>query len=279
MAATPTKKFVPLRFLYFNCLFNVKFIDTHVHWYVDDFKDNLPELIEKARSAGVEKFVLPAVDKATHIPMMKTAEQFPGVCFPCVGLHPTDVKNNWREELNFVEEELSRPHAFVGIGETGIDLYWSKEFVEEQKIVFEQQLRWSAAYGLPVVVHARDSFEVIFEVLDKVRSLPLRGVFHAYSGSLELFERIGRYGDFKIGVGGVVTFKNAHLAKVVEKLDLSHLVLETDAPWLAPVPHRGQRNESAYIPLIAQKIADIKHCTIEEVAAITTKNAEALFSI
>jgi TatD DNase family protein len=258
----------------------MRLIDTHIHWYVEDFRDDLSAAVARAQAAGVAQFVLPAVDRSTHAPLMQVAHAFAGVCFPCTGLHPTEVKANWREELAFVEQQLAdHAGAFVAIGETGIDCYWSKEFVEAQKIVFEQQLRWSVRYNLPVIVHARDAFEVIFEVLEKVKPLPLRGVFHAYSGSLEQFERIGRYGDFKIGVGGVVTFKKALLAQVVEGLDLRHIVLETDAPWLAPVPFRGKRNESGYIPLIAEKVAEIKRCPVEEVAAVTTANAENLFNL
>jgi TatD DNase family protein len=257
----------------------VKLIDTHVHWYVDDFKTDLAEAIDRAQATGVEKFILPAVDAATHAPMMATAARFAGVCFPCAGLHPTEVKEHWRDELDFVAQQLTHATTFAAIGETGIDLYHSKTFVAEQKIVFEQQLRWSVTHNLPVIIHARNSFDVIFDVLDKVKSLPLRGVFHAYSGSMELVERISRYGDFKIGVGGVVTFKNAGLANVVENLDLRHIVLETDSPWLAPVPYRGQRNESSYIPFIVQKIAALKNCTEEEVAERTTENAEQLFNL
>jgi len=257
----------------------LKLIDTHVHWNVDDFSDDLPQAIARAQSAGVEKFILPGVEKATFASMMNVAERFGGICFPSIGLHPTDVRKDWREELNFVEEQLSASKNIVAIGETGIDCYWSKDFLEEQKIVFEQQMRLSVQYNLPLIIHARDSFDVIFDVLDKVKSLPLRGVFHAYSGSSEMYERILRYGDFKIGIGGVVTFKKAHLADVVAKTDLRNMVLETDAPWLAPVPHRGTRNESSYIPLIVEKIAQLKNCSPEEVAVCTTENAERLFAI
>ncbi|MDR1406111.1 MAG: TatD family hydrolase [Prevotellaceae bacterium] len=258
----------------------MKFIDTHTHWYVEDFKEDLAAAMARAQAAGVERFILPAVHQATHAAMMETAERFAGRCFACIGLHPTEVHENWREELDFIVRQLSgNAKAFAGIGETGIDLHYGDTFIVEQKIVFEQQLRWAAAYDLPVIVHAREAFEAIFDVLEKVKPLPLRGVFHAYSGDMKTFERISRYGDFKIGVGGVVTFKNAGLAKVVAQLDLSRAVLETDAPWLSPVPYRGQRNESCHIPLIAKKIAELKNCSTEEVAAITTANAEQLFDV
>jgi len=257
----------------------LKLIDTHVHWNVDAFRGDWAQALARAQTAGVQKFVVPAVSQSTHAGVMRMAQAFPHVCFPCTGLHPIDVNADWRSELDFVGQQLARPNSFVALGETGIDCYWSKEFIEEQKTVFEQQLRWSVQYDLPLVIHARDSFDIIFEVLERVKTLPLRGVFHAYSGSLEIFDRICRYGDFKIGVGGVVTFKKAQLAEVVQKLDLSHIILETDAPWLTPEPYRGKRNESSYLPLIAQKIAELKNCTLEEVAARTTENAEKLFKI
>ncbi len=257
----------------------MKLRDTHAHWDVKEFKNDLAQAIARAQTAGVQQFIVPAVNQSTHAAIVQVAQEFPCVCFACTGLHPTDVKADWRTELDFVGHQLAHTNHFVAIGETGIDCYWSKEFVEEQKIVFEQQLRWSVQYDLPVIVHARDSFDVIFDVLDKVKSLPLRGVFHAYSGSMELYERIRRYGDFKIGVGGVVTFKKAHLAEVVQRVSLGDIVLETDAPWLAPVPHRGTRNESSYIPLVAQKVAELRGCSVEEVAERTTENAEKLFKL
>ncbi|MDR2362643.1 MAG: TatD family hydrolase [Prevotellaceae bacterium] len=258
----------------------MKLIDTHIHWYVEDFREDLPAAIARAQAVGVKQFVLPAVGRTTQAPLMQVAGAFAGICFPCTGLHPTEVNADWREELTFVEQQLAEhAGAFVAIGETGIDAYHSRTFMEAQKTVFEQQLRWSARYNLPAIVHARDAFEEILETLERVKSLPLRGVLHAYSGNVETFERIRRYGDFKIGVGGVVTFKKALLAQVVEHVDLRHILLETDAPWLSPAPFRGKRNESSYIPLIAAKVAELKRCPLEEVAAVTTANAEELFHL
>ncbi len=257
----------------------MKFIDTHTHLYAEEFLPDLPEVVARAQQSGVEQFILPAIDRAWFEPMMQTVAQFPQNCFPCIGLHPTSVKVNWKEELDFVEQQLSTPEKFAAIGEIGIDGYWSKEFMAEQRTVFETQLRWAAQHDLPVIIHARDSFNEIFEVLDKVKSLPLRGIFHAYSGSIETYTRIQHYGDFKVGIGGVVTFKNAGLVNVLKNIDLSRIVLETDAPWLTPAPYRGKRNESSYIPLIAQKVAEIKETSIKEVADITTKNATALLNL
>jgi TatD DNase family protein len=270
-------------FLYlcrFKTITEMRLIDTHIHWYVNDFDTDLPEAVARAQAVGVEKFILPAVNRSTQAPLMRVAEAFPGICFPCTGLHPTEVNEHWRSELDFVAEQLSTASSsFIAVGETGIDAHRSREFIEEQKTVFEQQLRWSVRYDLPVIIHARDAFDEIFEVLRRVAPLPLRGVFHAYSGDAPLFERLLRYGDFKIGAGGVVTFKNALLAQAVAQLDLRHIVLETDAPWLAPVPHRGRRNESSTLPLVVAKIAALKQCSPEEVAAITTANAETLFKL
>ncbi len=253
-------------------------IDTHVHLYAGDFAADLPEVIARAQQAGVQQFIIPGVDRDSFGPMMDVVRRYPGVCFPAIGLHPTDVHANWQEEINFVEEQLEK-QAFVAIGETGIDLYHSKEFINEQEQAFERQLRLSVKYNLPLIIHARDAFDVLFAVLDKVKGLPLRGVFHAFSGSTETFRRIRQYGDFKMGIGGVVTFKNAGLAGVVKNSDLQHIVLETDAPWLSPVPFRGQRNESAHLSYIVAKIAELKNCSCEEVETITTQNARQLFAL
>ena len=255
----------------------MRFIDTHAHLYAEEFASDLPETIARAQKSGVQKCILPAIDREWFVPMMQAVEKFPNVCFPCIGLHPTSVKENWKEELDFVASCLSQSKKVVAIGEIGIDGYWSKEFMAEQCLVFETQLRWSAHYNLPVIIHVRDAFNLVFDVLEKVKKLPLRGVFHAFSGSTETYERIRRYGNFKTGIGGVITFKNAGLAQTLKNIDLSAIVLETDAPWLAPIPYRGKRNESCYIPIIAQKIAEIKEKSIEEIAEITTGNAEKLF--
>lgn len=253
-------------------------IDTHVHLYADEFTTDISDVITRAQSAGVQQFIIPGVNRASFAPMMDVVRRYPGLAFPAIGLHPTEVLANWKEEMDFIEEQLAS-QAFIAIGETGIDLYHSKEFIAEQELAFEQQLRLSAHYKLPLIIHARDAFDVLFSVLDKVKGLPLRGVFHAFSGSIETFRRIQQYGDFKMGIGGVVTFKNAGLADVVKNSDLSHIILETDAPWLSPVPFRGQRNESAHLSYIVAKIAALKGCTREEVETTTTRNAQQLFSI
>jgi len=253
-------------------------IDTHVHLAVDDFAHDLPEVLERAQAAGVRKFIIPGVDRPSYFKMMEVVRRYPDKCFPAIGLHPIDVFANWQEELNFLEEQLSK-HPFVAIGETGMDLYHNKEFVAEQRLAFERQINLALRYNLPLIVHSRDAFEELFAVLDKFKGKALRGVFHAFSGSIEIFRRVQKYGDFKMGIGGVVTFKNAGLANVVKNSELSDIILETDAPWLSPVPFRGQRNESARIPYIVAKIAELKGCSREEVEETTTRTAQTLFTM
>ncbi|MDR3235211.1 MAG: TatD family hydrolase [Prevotellaceae bacterium] len=253
-------------------------IDSHVHLYAGDFAGDLDEVMARAQLAGVQKFIIPGVDKASFEPMMSVVRRYPDRCFPAVGLHPTDVRSDWEAEIEFVVTQLQQ-QKFTAIGETGLDLHYGSEFIAEQRRAFEAQLRLSAYHRLPLIIHAREAFEPLFDVLDTVKSLPLRGVFHAYSGDAATLRRIRQYGDFKIGVGGVVTFKNAVLADVVKDCALSDMILETDAPWLAPVPFRGKRNESAYLSYIVEKIAALKNCTTQEVEDVTTRNAEQLFAI
>jgi TatD DNase family protein len=245
---------------------------------MDDFAADLDEVIARAQAANVHKFIIPGVDKASFEPMMNVVRRYPALCFPCVGLHPTDVRHDWQTEMEFVENQLKK-EGFVAVGETGLDLYHSKDFIAEQCLAFERQLRLSVQYNLPLIIHVRDAFDVLFDVLDKVKGLPLRGVFHAFSGTTAIFNRIRQYGHFKIGVGGVVTFKNAELANVVQHCELSDIILETDAPWLAPVPFRGSRNESGYLSYIVAKIAELKGCTREDVEEAATRNTIQLFNI
>ena len=251
-------------------------IDTHVHLAVDDFAHDLPEVLERAQVAGVQKFIIPGVDRDSYFKMMEVVRRYPDKCFPAIGLHPIDVFANWQEELDFLEEQLGK-HTFVAIGETGMDLYHNKAHVAEQRLAFERQINLALRYDLPLIVHSRDAFEELFAVLDKFKGKALRGVFHAFSGSIEIFRRVQKYGDFKMGIGGVVTFKNAGLANVVKNSDLSDIILETDAPWLSPVPFRGQRNESAHLTYIVAKIAELKGCSREEVEETTTRTAKTLF--
>lgn len=255
----------------------MNFIDTHTHLYLDQFKDDIDSVIQNAIDSGVSKMLLPNIDSNTIASMNALSEKFPGVCYPMIGLHPSDVKENYQEELAIVKKE-SESNKYIAIGEIGIDLYWDKTFLVQQQEAFSFQLELAKSLALPVVIHARDSFDEIFEVLDQHNDDSLTGVLHCFTGNLEQANRIINYGGFKLGIGGVATFKNGGLDKVIPHIDLEHLILETDSPFLAPTPYRGKRNESQYIPIIADKIAQMKGIKIEEVAEVTTVNALGLFA-
>lgn len=253
-------------------------IDTHSHIYDEAYDEDFSQVLERAVQAGVAKMVMPGIDSKSHDRMMKCAGLLKGYAFPAIGLHPTSVDGTWREELQFVWDKFAEG-SFVAIGEIGLDEYWSKDFLEEQKRVFEDQLTFAWEHGLPVIIHSREATEDIFDCLDRVGK-PLRGVFHAFSGSYETYCRIKKkYDGFKIGVGGVVTYKNSHLAAFMDRIPLGDILLETDAPWLTPVPFRGKRNESGYIRYTAQKVAGLKGLSLEEVDAVTTANATEMFGI
>jgi len=219
--------------------------------------------------------LLPNIDSSSVAGMIDLCKEFPGNCFPMMGLHPTSVKENYTEELELVDEWLKRK-KFYGIGETGIDLYWDKTFVREQEMAFIHQIELAKKYELPLVIHSRNSFEKIYSIVLKQNSPELKGVFHCFTGNINQAYKIIDLG-FMLGIGGVVTFKNSGLDKVVEKIDLKNIILETDSPFLTPVPFRGKRNESAYTFYIAEKVAELKNKTLEEVAEITTNNANQLF--
>ncbi|MHC1779338.1 MAG: TatD family hydrolase [Bacteroidales bacterium] len=253
-------------------------IDTHAHLYDTDFESDIQDVIERAKDSGVSGIILPAIDSTYYNKMTSIGESLPGFAYRSIGLHPTSVKDNWRDELDFLLKK-SDSEKFVSIGEIGMDCYWSVEHLNEQRVVFEEQLKLSSKLNLPVIIHSRDATEEIFNVLEKTRNYALKGVFHAYSGSYETFERIGKYGDFFVGIGGVVTFRNTNLTKVVERIPLERILLETDAPWLTPDPFRGKRNEPSYLVHIVKKIAEVKGCSVELVAQITTQNAKRLFRI
>lgn len=251
------------------------FIDTHTHLYSEEFNGDRYERINDAISKSVTKFYLPNIDSTTIEGMLQLEIHFPDQCFPMMGLHPCSVKENYREELDIVKKWLDL-RRFSAIGEIGMDLYWDKTFIKEQELAFREQIFWALEYNYTIVIHCRNAFDEIFSILKSYEKLP-KGIFHCFSGDIIEAQKILSLGNFKLGIGGVVTFKNSGLDKVVEQLHLTDLVLETDAPYLAPVPFRGKRNESSYIPIIAQKIAEIKNITIEEVAEVTSKNAEEIF--
>ncbi|OQY05933.1 MAG: hydrolase TatD [Bacteroidetes bacterium 4572_117] len=253
-------------------------IDTHTHLFLEQFDDDRNKVVEDSIKNGVKKLFIPNIDSSTTEKVVKMGKDYPGICYPIIGLHPTSVKGNYREELEHVEQWLSK-EKFYGIGETGIDLYWDKTFKKEQEEAFRYQINLAKRLGLPLIIHSRESFDEIFSVVDELNDEKLKGVFHSFTGTIEQAKKILSYKGFKIGIGGIVTFKNSGLANVVAKIDVGHLVLETDSPYLAPTPMRGRRNESSYLKLIAQKLADVYCVDIETVANITSQNAKKLFAI
>lgn len=255
----------------------MQFIDTHTHLFLPEFDDDRNKVIVNAQKNGVEKILLPNVDGTTIDSLLDLASKYPDFCYPMMGLHPTSVKENYKEEIENVENWLQR-RKFYAIGEIGIDLYWDKAYKIQQEKAFRYQINLAKKYDLPIVIHARESFDEIFKIMDDVADEKLYGVFHAFTGDEIQAERIIEWG-FKIGIGGIVTFKNSDLNKVVHNIDINHIVLETDSPYLSPVPKRGKRNESANIIHIAEKIAEIKNITLREVAEKTTFNAKQLFSL
>ena len=249
--------------------------DTHSHIYLSDFAEDRAEMLKRAGKEGVEKVLMPAIDSTTHNEMIRIENLNPGQCFAMMGLHPCSVKKNFRDELNIVKKYLSEK-KFIAVGEIGLDFYWDKTFATEQYEAFRLQINWALEQDLPIVIHSRNSIDQCIEVVRELQNGKLKGVFHCFSGTVEQANEITRLG-FYLGIGGVVTYKNSGLDKVMEQIDMDPVVLETDAPYLSPVPFRGKRNEVSYIKQVAQKLADIKKITVEEVAAITTANAQALF--
>ncbi|MCW3075875.1 MAG: Hydrolase TatD [Bacteroidetes bacterium] len=251
-------------------------VDTHTHLYAEEFDSDRSALIKKAINNGIHKFYLPNIDSSSINGMHRLEEEFPENCFAMMGLHPCSVNASVESELAVVKSWLEK-RKYHGIGEIGVDLYWDKTFLKEQQRAFETQIQWALDYNYPIVIHCRDAFNEIYEILSTFKSLP-KAIFHCFSGNTEQANKIIEFGNFKLGIGGVVTFKNSGLDKVVENIALEHLVLETDAPYLAPVPFRGKRNEPAYIMEVARKVAQIKNISLEEVGEITSKNAGFIFN-
>lgn len=249
--------------------------DTHTHLYLDHFDDDRKEVIQNAIDKGVQYMLIPNIDSKSISGMLSVCEEYPKHCFPMMGLHPTDVKEDYQKELEIIEQWLEK-RKFIAIGEIGIDLYWDKTFIKEQDISLRHQIALAKKHQLPIVLHSRESMKELFNVLDEVHTTDLKGVFHCFSGTADDAKRAIEMGYY-LGIGGVVTFKNSKLKEILREIDLQHILLETDAPFLTPVPFRGKRNESAYIYYIAEKIAEIKGIGIDEVAEITTQNAKKLF--
>lgn len=260
------------------------FTDTHSHLYDEAFAGEEDNAVARAIEAGVTKMILPDIDSKTRREMFDLADRHKDALFPCLGLHPTSVDGNWEKEMSELEsflndEIITEKRKIYAIGEIGMDCYWSKDFIKEQQEVLATQLEMAARLNLPVIIHSRESTELIINVLKGKRHLGIRGVFHAYSGSAETFRELDRLGDWYIGIGGVLTYKKASIAETVKNIPLERILLETDSPYLTPVPFRGKRNESSYVPHIATKLAELKGIDIEEVAAVTTENAQKLFGI
>jgi len=251
------------------------YIDTHAHIYHPDFVVDRADMFYRCEEQRITKIFMPNVDHTSIDAMLELESRSERNCFPMMGLHPCSVKKDFERELYIVEEWLSK-RRFSAVGEIGTDLYWDKTYLEQQKEAFRIQVGWARKYSLPIVIHCRESIDITIALVEEMQVGDLRGIFHCFSGTAEQAEQITKLG-FYLGIGGVVTFKNGGLDKVMPDIGLEHLVLETDSPYLAPVPHRGKRNEPAYIPLVAAKLAELKKCSIEEVQDITTKNAETLF--
>ncbi len=256
----------------------MELIDTHSHIYDEAFREDFADVLGRAREAGVVACVMPGIDRSCYDDLCAKADQLPGFAYPCIGLHPTSVGENWQEELDFVKQHL-QDRPWRAVGEIGLDEYWSKDFVKEQMRVLEEQIVLAAEAGLPVIIHLREATDDFLRVLEDLRGVSFRGSMHAWSGSYEMYRRLLTYADFRFGIGGVVTYKNAGVAAALEKMSMQDIVLETDCPWLTPVPYRGRRNEPSYVRLIAEKVAQIKGLALEEVAAATTENARRLFNL
>jgi TatD DNase family protein len=251
--------------------------DTHTHLYSNEFDEDRNEMIQRAIDAGVSRFFIPAIDSAYTQSMYELEKDYPENIFLMMGLHPTHVKDNYLEELKHVEEELFK-RKFVAVGEIGIDLYWDKTHLPQQQEAFRKQIQLAKQYKLPIVIHCREAFDEIFEILEEEKSADLFGIFHCFSGTYEQALQAISY-NMKLGIGGVVTFKNGKIDQFLNQIDLSHIVLETDSPYLAPVPFRGKRNESSYLVNVVRKLSVIYKVSAEEIARITTENSRLIFGI
>ena len=255
----------------------MQLIDTHTHLYLNNFDEDRDQVVQYAVNESVQTMLLPAIDSSTFTAMMDLVKKHPENCLPMIGLHPTSVKDNYEEEIKLVKKELEAG-GYIAVGEIGIDLYWDDKFADQQKDAFRQHLQMAKEYDLPAVIHTRNSFDEIYPIVKSESTNKLTGVFHCFTGTPEEAKKIIDLG-FKLGIGGIITFKNSGLAETIQKIPMEFLVLETDAPFLTPTPYRGKRNESAYINYIANKLGEIRNISIEQVAELTTKNAVELFNL
>jgi TatD DNase family protein len=255
----------------------MRLIDTHTHLYLPEFDSDRDAMISRSVSSGVVKLLMPNIDVKSVVPMLSAADRYKDLCYPMIGLHPTSVKNDYLVRIGDLEK-IADEHKFIAVGEIGIDLYWDKTFLKEQKEALRRQVEFAISKGLPVVIHSRDSFQEVFSVLDKFKRENLTGVFHAFSGNIMDAEKAIGMG-FMLGIGGPLTFKNSGMDGILKSVGIDHIVTETDSPYLAPVPFRGKRNESSYIRIIIRKLAEIFGIDEEEIASVTYKNACRLFKI
>lgn len=254
----------------------MQLVDTHTHLFAEEFDNDRSEMLQRAFDNGVTKLLLPNIDSSSINALHLLCEAYPNNCFPMMGVHPSSIKEDYEKELEIVKAELFGSKKYYAVGEIGLDLYWDKTFYEQQKKAFIQQVKWSIEVGLPISIHTRDATDETIEILSSLEFEKARGVFHCFTGTPEQAGKIIDLG-FHLGIGGVLTFKNTNLRETIALIDISHIVFETDSPYLAPVPYRGKRNESAYVLNIAQKLAEVKNISVEEVAKITTQNATAIF--
>lgn len=255
----------------------MQLIDTHAHSYSEQFDSDLNEMIIRAKQSGLDSILLPAVDAESHERMLKVEANNPGYCFAMMGVHPCSIRGNYREELKIAEDFLAK-RKFIGVGEIGLDFYWDISFKEQQFSAFRTQIEWALHYDLPIAIHSRNANEECISVVKEMQNGKLQGVFHCFSGDAKQAQEIVDLG-FYLGIGGVLTFKKSGLDEAIKNISLNHVVLETDAPYLAPVPFRGKRNESSYLTYIAQKLADVHEMSKEEIGEITTANAKKLFRL
>ena len=251
-------------------------IDSHSHIYSEEFDADLDLVIQRSKDMGIEKIIMPNIDSTSLPRMLKTETEYPNFCYATIGLHPTSVKENYLQELEIVKSELER-RKYIAIGEIGIDLYWDKTYINEQIIVFKKQIEWALEYNLPIIIHVRDSFRETMEVLSEFKNRGLKGVFHSFTGSIHEAKEIIEFGGFFMGINGIVTFKNSNIQDTVKEIGLKWIILETDAPYLTPIPFRGKRNESSYLSFICKYLSTNLSISTEIIAKKTTENCMALF--
>ncbi len=254
------------------------FIDTHAHLYINHFDDDREATVQRAIAAGVKKIICPNIDLGTIEQMLDLTTKFPDVCYPLLGIHPSSIKENFEKDLAKLDELFGK-NKYYGIGEVGIDLYWDKTYKAQQIEAFTYQVKFAKKHKLPVIIHARNAMNEVLSVLDKEMDDNLTGILHSFDGNIEQAKHITEYGTFWLGIGGILTYKKSSLPEVIKQIDLQHIVLETDSPFLPPVPKRGKRNESAFVVYTAQKLAEIKNISIAQIANTTTQNAIKIFNL